>query len=169
MAMMKPLRVPLVLLLAGALLFGTGPALAHPPAAVPSGPPGPPQGPLPQTGCTLSGTTASCDLWAKTGTVVLPGAAAPVPIWGFASTSAAPATLPGPVLVVDQGQQVTITVHNGLSSALALALPAVTGFAPDTAGAAAGGSKAYTFTASRPGTYLYEAGHTADGARQVAM
>jgi Multicopper oxidase len=138
-------------------------------AAVPSGPPGPPQGPLPQTGCAISGTTATCDLWAKTGSVVLPGAAAPVPIWGFASTSAAPATLPGPVLVVDQGDQVTITIHNGLSSNLSLALPAVTGFATDTAGAAAGAAKSYTFTAGHPGTYLYEAGHTADGARQAAM
>jgi hypothetical protein len=139
------------------------------PAAVPNGPPAPPQGPLPQTGCTLSGTTASCDLWAKTGTVVLPGAAAPVPIWGFASTDAAPATLPGPVLVVDQGQTVTITVHNGLSGNLSLALPAVTGLAPDQTGAAPGAATSYTFTASRPGTYLYEAGHTADGARQTAM
>jgi hypothetical protein len=171
---MKPSRI-LALLLAPLLAAGAlaapalGRAPAATPAAVPSGPPGPPQGPLPQTGCALSGTTATCDLWAKTGTVVLPGAAAPVPIWGFAATDTAAATLPGPVLVVDQGDQVTITIHNGLSSALALAVPAVTGFAPDTTGAAAGASKAYTFTASRPGTYLYEAGHTADGARQAAM
>jgi hypothetical protein len=178
MATMKvhaAVRAALALLLGPALAGSvcTAPAYARVPtgaaAAVPSGPPGPPQGPLPQTGCALSGTDASCDLWAKTGTVVLPGAAAPVPIWGFASTSAAPATLPGPVLVVDQGAHVTITVHNGLTSALALALPAVTGMAPDTTGAAPGATKTYTFTASRPGTYLYEAGHTAGGARQVAM
>ena len=31
------------------------------------------------------------------------------------------------------------------------------------------GTTTYTFTAGRPGTFLYEAGHTADGARQVAM
>jgi FtsP/CotA-like multicopper oxidase with cupredoxin domain len=129
----------------------------------------PPQGPLPQTGCVITGTTAACDLWAKPGTIALPGAAAPVPIWGFAGSDAAPATLPGPVLMVDQGDTVTITIHNGLASALALALPTVSGLAVDTAGAAPGGTKAYTFTASRPGTYLYEAGHTADGARQVAM
>ncbi|MEN3305194.1 MAG: hypothetical protein V7603_1396 [Micromonosporaceae bacterium] len=178
MATMKvhaAVRAALALLLGPALAVSvlSAPAQGRVPAgavaAVPSGPPGPPQGPLPQTGCTLSGTTASCDLWAKTGSVVLPGAAAPVPIWGFASTSAAPATLPGPVLVVDQGDNVTITVHNGLTSALALAVPAVTGMVPDTTGAAAGAAKAYTFTASRPGTFLYEAGHTADGVRQVAM
>jgi hypothetical protein len=162
------------LVLAASLPANAALPAARPPAstvsaALPAGPPGPPQGPLPQTGCVISSTAATCDLWAKTGTVVLPGAAAPVPIWGFASTSAAPATLPGPVLVVDQGDQVTITVHNGLGSALSLALPAVTGLTPDTAGAAAGATKSYTFTAARPGTYLYEAGHTADGARQVAM
>jgi FtsP/CotA-like multicopper oxidase with cupredoxin domain len=139
------------------------------PRGVPSGPPGPPQGPLPQTGCTLAGTTASCDLWAKPGTVVLPGAAAPVPIWGFASTDAAAATLPGPVLVVDQGDTVTITIHNGLTDNLSLGVPAVTGVAPDQTGAAPGATATYTFTASRPGTYTYEAGHTPDGARQVAM
>jgi hypothetical protein len=142
---------------------------AGPVRGLPTGPPAPAQGPLQQTGCTITGTSAACDLWAKTGTVVLPGAAAPVPIWGFASTSAAPAGLPGPVLVVDQGDSVTINVHNGLSSALSLALPAVTGLATDTTGAAPGAAKSYTFTASRPGTYLYEAGHTGDGSRQVAM
>jgi FtsP/CotA-like multicopper oxidase with cupredoxin domain len=129
----------------------------------------PPQGPLPPTGCVITGTDAACDLWAKPGTITLPGAAAPVPIWGFAGTDAAPATLPGPVLVVDQGDTVTITVHNGLAGALALALPTVGGLPVDTTGAAPGGSKAYTFTATRPGTYLYDAGHTTDGARQVAM
>ena len=45
----------------------------------------------------------------------------------------------------------------------------MTGFVPDTTGAAAGANKSYTFTASRAGTYLYEAGHTVDGARQAAM
>ncbi|MCW2503795.1 MAG: Multicopper oxidase, partial [Actinomycetia bacterium] len=40
---------------------------------------------------------------------------------------------------------------------------------PDQTGAAPGAAKTYTFTASRPGTYLYEAGHTADGARQATM
>jgi hypothetical protein len=138
------------------------------PRAVPTGPPGPPQGPLAQTGCTITGTAAACDLFAKTGTVVLPGAA-PVNIWGFASTAAAPATLPGPVLVVDLGNQVTITIHNGLADNLALAVPAVTGIVPDTTGVAPGLTKAYTFTPTRPGTYLYEAGHTANGVRQAAM
>ncbi|SCE94715.1 multicopper oxidase domain-containing protein [Micromonospora mirobrigensis] len=158
---------------AAVLAFGPAPA---PPATAPTGraatlagDPAPPQGVLPQTGCRLGDGTATCDVWAKPGTVVLPGASAPVPIWGFAGTDTAPATVPGPVLVVDQGQRVTVTVHNGLADALSLAFPAVTGLAPDRAGAPPGGTRGYTFTATRPGTYLYEAGHTALGARQVAM
>ena len=163
---------------AALLAIGPAPAhaAAHRPAASPgrapatlAGDPAPPQGTLPQTGCQLADGTATCHLWAKPGTVVLPGAPAPVPIWGFASTDTAPAALPGPVLVVDQGDAVTITVHNGLANDLALALPAVTGLAPDRTGAAPGGTRSYTFTAARPGTYLYEAGHTTLGARQVAM
>ncbi len=142
---------------------------AHARGAGPSGLPAVAQGPIAQTGCTLAGTTATCDLWAMPGTLALPGLATPATIWGFASTSAGPATLPGPVLVVDQGDTVTITVHNGLTSALSLAVPAVTGMAPDTVGAAPGSAKGYTFTASRAGTYLYEAGHTPDGVRQAAM
>jgi hypothetical protein len=154
-------------------------APAQPPARVPVaaaralpqrlGPPGPPAGVLRQTGCTITGTTAACDLWAKTGQLVLPGAAAPAPIWGFASTADAPVGTPGPVLVVDQDDTVTVTVHNGLGTALALAVPTMTGLVPDTSGAAPGGTKTYTFKAGRPGTYLYEAGHTANGARQAMM
>jgi hypothetical protein len=134
-----------------------------------TGPPAPPQGPLPQTGCTIAGTSAVCELWAKPGQLVLPGAASPVPIWGFSSTSDGPAGVPGPVLVVDQGDQVTINVHNGLARNLSLALPTVAGLVPDRTGAAPGAATSYTFTAARPGTYLYEAGHTPDGARQAAM
>jgi hypothetical protein len=143
---------------------------AAPPAALPTTPAGKPQGALQQTGCTITGTNAVCDLWAKSGQVVLPGAAGPVTVWGFASTSDAPATAPGPVLVVDQGDSVTVTVHNGLQGQnLSLALPTMSGLAPDTTGAAPGGAATYTFTAGRPGTYLYEAGHTANGGRQAAM
>ncbi len=40
---------------------------------------------------------------------------------------------------------------------------------PDTTGVAAGASTIYTFTASSPGTFLYEAGLTPNGQHQVAM
>lgn len=135
-----------------------------------------PVGRLAPRGCTETSVgQVACDLWAKTGTNQVLGQ--PVPIWGFSSASDAPATAPGPVLVVDKGDVVTITLHNGLAEPMSLAFPGQSGtdFASglpavaEVAGVAAGGSAAYTFTASRPGTFLYEAGHTANGVRQVAM
>ena len=70
-----------------------------------------------------------------------------------------------------------LTLHNGLAEATALALPGqpassiTEGLATTatTPGIAPGATARYTFTASRAGTFLYEAGHTAGGARQVAM
>ena len=67
---------------------------------------------LPASTCTLTAGTFSCDLWAMTGTVTLPGLASPVTIWGYATTSAGPAALPGPTLIVTQGMPVSITLHN---------------------------------------------------------
>ena len=40
---------------------------------------------------------------------------------------------------------------------------------PDTAGAAAGGTKTYNFTATNPGTFLYEAGLLPNAEHQAAM
>ncbi|WP_374971275.1 multicopper oxidase domain-containing protein [Terrabacter sp. BE26] len=137
-------------------------------------------------GCTLtpaSGTdpeVVACDLWAKPGTNEFLSQS--IPIWGYSTTEAGAATAPGPVIVARQGDVVKLTLHNGLGEATSLALPGqaagdfsaglpskVTGTAPDTDGIAPGATATYSFTASRAGTFLYEAGHTAGGARQVAM
>jgi hypothetical protein len=140
------------------------------PAFTPTAAAAAPQGALQPTGCTVTGTNAVCDLWAKPGQIVLAGATGPITIWGFAPTATAPATAPGPLLVVDQGSIVTINVHNRLPAQnLSLALPTMSGVAPDITGAPAGGDKPYTFIAKHPGTYLYEAGHTSNGGRQAAM
>lgn len=128
-----------------------------------------PQGAQPVSGCTVSGTSATCELFAAPGSIVLPGQPAPVPIWGFSGSATAPVTTPGPVLTVDAGTTVTVHVHNGLSAPLSLAIPQLSGLKPDQVGAAPGAVASYTFLAGRPGSYLYEAGHTADGARQAAM
>ena len=131
---------------------------------------------LAPSGCTRTGTTSACDLYAMTGTTQVLGQ--PVPIWGFSSTSAAgSATAPGPVLVVQQGDTVEVTLHNQLADHVSLAFPGQsadsfsTGLsaADQTTGAAPGGEATYTFTAAREGTFLYEAGHTPGGARQVAL
>ncbi|MEV6892197.1 multicopper oxidase domain-containing protein [Kribbella sp. NPDC051137] len=127
-------------------------------------------GKLTPRGCSFGAATAACDLYAMAGTASVLGTN--VPIWGFSLTGAAgSATTPGPVLVVHQGDQVTVTLHNQLAGqSVSLAFPgqSVPTGGEDTAGIGSG-TRAYTFTASHPGTFLYEAGHTPGGARQVAM
>ena len=128
--------------------------------------------PLPAATCTLSGPTRTCHLWADTGTLSLPGAGS-VAIWGYAlGTSAAPsglAQLPGPTLVANAGETLHVVLHNGLTEASSMAFPGHDKLADDTIGAAAASSKAYDLPGLTPGTFLYEAGPTADGAKQVAM
>jgi FtsP/CotA-like multicopper oxidase with cupredoxin domain len=160
-----------------AAVLASAPEASAAPAGVAAAPaPNPTAvGRLTPRGCAGSPGAVTCDLYAKAGTTVLTGGSS-VPIWGFATDSTADATAPGPLLVVTQGDSVSITVHNDLQGAgnVSLALP---GQAPgdvgtsgdDTTGAAPGSSKTYTFRATRPGTFLYEAGHTPEGARQVAM
>jgi hypothetical protein len=123
---------------------------------------------------SASAAPVGIDLDATTGTTVLPGRATPVPVWGYCQRSA-PATpcgnvsAPGgPTLVVTAGDIVTITLHNQLAEASSLQVGGQA-LVPDTTGAAGGGTKDYTFTASRPGTYLYQAGLTPNSEHQVAM
>jgi FtsP/CotA-like multicopper oxidase with cupredoxin domain len=135
-----------------------------------------PSGKLTARGCAASAGAASCDLYAMTGTLSVAGSPS-IPIWGFSATGAAgSASAPGPLLVVHQGDNVSITLHNQLAGeSVSLALPgqaagALSGTAgDDLTGVTTGLTRSYTFTATRPGTFLYEAGHTANGARQVAM
>jgi hypothetical protein len=124
----------------------------------------------------------TCDLYATTGSVVLPGQSGPVtiPIWGY-STSSTPgsATLPGPTLIVGESDDVDIVLHNVdlpiAAGNTSLAIPGQAG-ASDLIGIGAGSSKTYSFRATgltpnplAAGTYLYEAGKTTNGASQVAM
>lgn len=117
--------------------------------------------------CTGTGTTVSCELWAKPGTATLTTGVT-VPVWGYAAAAADPAGLPGPVLIVNQGDTVTVNLHNALSEPTALLFQGQS-LPPDTVGTAAGGTKSYTFKASEPGTYLYEAGLPENTQHQPAM
>jgi FtsP/CotA-like multicopper oxidase with cupredoxin domain len=121
---------------------------------------------------SLVAVNGSIDLCAKTGTITVAGNS--VPIWGYvvkptgvACADAPAPTLPGPALEVDDDESVTIRLFNALSEATSLVFPGQTGMVPDTTGVAPGSSRTYTFTASEPGTYLYESGR--NSARQVAM
>lgn len=112
--------------------------------------------------------TVNFNLWAKTGGISLPGAGS-VPFWGFASTAAGPAQLPGPLLEVPQGENVELALTNNLTSSISLVFPgqdfipqpvknpggAFISYNPETA---PGSSLTYSLTASRPGIFLYESG-----------
>lgn len=117
--------------------------------------------------CTApGGGTVTCTLWATSGSVALPDQS--VGIWGY-TTDGALSTLPGgPVLIANQGDTVTVTLRNNLAEATGLLFQGQA-MAPDTMGVAAGGDKTYTFVASHPGTYLYEAGLLPNAEHQVAM
>jgi len=138
-------------------------------------------GPITSTACSGSGSgTVSCEITAKAGTLSLPGLPAPgtVPIWGYAAGDhlvAGDPTVPGPVLVATVGDAVTVTLDNDLTEttgivfeglSMAVGLDPVP---PDLIGAAPGGTTSYTFDASTPGTYLYEAGLISGTQHQVAM
>ena len=87
-------------------------------------------------------------------------------LWGYAE-GAGRAQYPGPTLIVNEGQQVTINLTNGLpldAGNISIVFP---GHQVTTAGgtpgiltqeAAIGETVTYVFTASRPGTYLYHSG-----------
>ncbi|HMN60858.1 MAG TPA: multicopper oxidase family protein, partial [Anaerolinea sp.] len=121
------------------------------------------------------GAAVSIDLCATTGTVSLPSSPANlnVTIWGYVPgdcTGAPTATVPGgPTLDVNEGDVETVTLHNNLAEASSLLFAGIS-LPPDVTGAAAsGGTATYTFTATNPGTYLYEAGLTPNGQHQAAM
>ena len=132
-------------------------------------------GRLQPSGCTrdAGAATDDCDLYAMAGTTQVLGRS--IPIWGFATDPSGTPTAPGPLLVVEEGDTVTVRLHNQLTQNMSLAFPGqpagefTAGLDTSTSGADPNGTATYTFHARRPGTYLYEAGHTPGGARQVAM
>ncbi len=86
-----------------------------------------------------------------------------------------PSRSPGPVLCVNQGQTVTVNLHNNPLAARAVVdrLPGPGGRhtgsrrAAFAAEASVGGDVSYSFVASQPGTYLYESG--SNQTKQVEM
>lgn len=90
-------------------------------------------------------------------------------MWGFAVDDGRPMYYPGPTLIVKQGAQVTLNLRNNLPAdagdmaTVSVLFPghqvSATGGVPGLMGhgAAPGGTVIYTFTADKPGTYLYHA------------
>lgn len=124
-------------------------------------------------GPAATAAPVTINLCAVAGTVALPGAAS-VPIWGFArvgtpgACAGATPTLPGPVLDVNQGDTVTLNVTNALPGTrqVHVDIPGIS-FDPGGVEAASGATVTISFTASRPGTYLYQS--SGDAGRQTAM
>lgn len=133
-----------------------------------------------QTGTSRTGPT-TFDLTARTGTVATPDGNS-IFAWGYGLTSGG-FQLPGPNLCVSTGQEVTLVLHNSLPEATSIVVPGMAGVLaggspvqPQSTGGALtslvqsappGGSVTYTFTPSRPGSYVYESGTDVD--KQVQM
>jgi FtsP/CotA-like multicopper oxidase with cupredoxin domain len=104
------------------------------------------------------------DLTAKKGYISTPEANS-ICIWGFALGSG-PAFYPGPTLIVDEGDEVIVNLTNELGVPVSITFPGQTGVEASGGAAglltreapASGGTVTYQFTASRPGTYIYQSG-----------
>lgn len=118
-------------------------------------------------------------LTAKAGHISTPEGGA-VYTWGF-SNGSSHMQYPGPTLIVNQDATVTVTLTNELAVPVSIVFPGQQGVvaeqvsaptapgsltleagAATTAPLAPGGTVRYTFTASRPGTYMYHSGTHAD-------
>jgi hypothetical protein len=127
-----------------------------------------PMDPLPEAVCSLDGTVRTCHVWAKAGTLDLPGTT--VDIWGFAASEEGAASLPGPVIRANVGETLQVILHNNLpGETVSLSLPGHEGIFSDLDGITSGENKLYELELSAAGSFLYEAGLTTGGARQVAM
>ena len=125
------------------------------------------------TDSTSSGTTASFALKALDGRILAPDGNT-VYMWSY-SAGAGSFQYPGPVLCVDEGDDVTVTLKNKLPVATSIMFQGVEGVQADDEPASAevdgsgrltsliqsvapNGSITYTFPAPPPGTYLYQSG-----------
>ncbi|MDN5326353.1 MAG: hypothetical protein PWP41_1049 [Moorella sp. (in: firmicutes)] len=121
------------------------------------------------------------ELWAKAGmvTVAGPGGAVEIPFWGFSDTAAGTPRLPGPLIEATAGENIQVVLHNTLEEPVCLMFPGQDRtphpvkdesgrfVSYDTPAGPNVGTATYTFTASRPGTYLYESGYQPE--KQVPM
>ena len=122
-------------------------------------------------GCTRAGTTTSCTLYARSGSVMVDGDLPPdpLPVWVFDDVNSGDVELLNPVIEMVEGDTLAITLTNvNVPANVSLAMPVVPGV-PDASGVGAGATTNYSFSGLAAGTYLYQAGPTPTGARQIAM
>jgi FtsP/CotA-like multicopper oxidase with cupredoxin domain len=131
---------------------------------------------------TSSGTSPSFTLTTGADYIAMPDGNT-IYTWSY-SVAGGAFQFPGPVLCVNQGDTVTVVLNNSLPEASSIMFPGIDNVMANgapaqpefsgttltsltTSAAAASGSVTYTFTASSPGTYLYESG--TDVGKQVQM
>lgn len=115
------------------------------------------------------GAEVPVTLCATSGTATLPDGAN-VPVWGYTDCSAsASLTAPGgPAIDATVGDTINVTLTNDLPEDTGLLFQGQ-GMVPDRTGVASGAAGSYSFTATQPGTYLYEAALLPNDEHQVAM
>jgi hypothetical protein len=144
------------------------------------------QAAMPRTGLVCTPGGPEFNLVANTGTIATPDGNS-IFMWSYANrdVDSGHFQTPGPVLCVNQNDTVTIHLHNGLDAAggapaamqpesASIVFPGQQGVTATggadglfTKEAPPGGDVTYQFTASRPGTYIYESG--TDPSRQLEM
>jgi FtsP/CotA-like multicopper oxidase with cupredoxin domain len=116
-------------------------------------------------GAAIAGITGPTFALTAREDVIVTGDGNTLRAWGYAD-GAGRMQYPGPTLIVNEGDTVTVTLANTLGVPTSIVFPGqegvvATGGAPGllTREAPAGsGSVSYRFVASRPGTYLYHSG-----------
>jgi hypothetical protein len=124
----------------------------------------------------VAGATQTFNLETKTGYIETPDGNS-VFMWSYddPGVNGGRFQSPGPVLCARQGQTIVVNLTNHLPEPASVVFPGqqnvtTTGGTPGlltTEAASNGGTVTYTFTASNPGTYLYESGSNV--AKQVEM
>jgi manganese oxidase len=97
-------------------------------------------------------------------------------VWGYANGTNI-VQYPGPTIIVRQGTIVQVTLHNQLTVPTSIVFPgqtdvSATGGTPGlltSEAATNGGTVTYTFTASQPGTYIYNSGTRPDLQVEMGM
>ncbi len=135
------------------------------------------------TGTGGNATSPIFNLTTRTGYISLPDGNTAF-MWGY-SSGFGTFQHPGPVLCVNEGDKVTVVLHNTLQEAASVMFPGQDAVLADGAtaqpetnaagrvtsltnsAAADGGAVTYSFTATHPGTFLYESGTNPE--KQVRM
>ncbi|MEQ1558446.1 MAG: multicopper oxidase domain-containing protein [Methyloglobulus sp.] len=127
-----------------------------------------------QAGATIPGITGpNFNLTAAEDYLTTPDGGS-VYVWGYGNGNNAAMQYPGPTLIVNQGQSVSVTLTNNLWKNTSIIFPGQEGVTVDacqptscedgllTTEAKPLGTVTYRFTASKPGTYLYHSGTRPD-------